>query len=115
MKIKAIITLHANGKAYAPGSLVDLADEEAQRLVSRGFAESGEQEAFHIHLQQKQASSAKQHRQLKILLMRLRRWIPPKTSAKTVNRMLMLLKICLMPISRLPSVMRHGTLSKRTG
>ena len=44
MKIKAIITLHANGKAYAPGSLVDLADEEAQRLLSRGFAESGGQE-----------------------------------------------------------------------
>jgi hypothetical protein len=31
MKIKANITLHANGKVYAPGSLVDLADEEAQR------------------------------------------------------------------------------------
>jgi hypothetical protein len=44
VKIKAIITLHANGKAYAPGSLVDLADDEAQRLVSRGFAESGGQE-----------------------------------------------------------------------
>jgi hypothetical protein len=44
VKIKAIITLHANGKVYAPGSLVDLADEEAQRLLSRGFAESEEQE-----------------------------------------------------------------------
>lgn len=44
MKIKAIITLHTNGKAYAPGSTVDLADDEAQRLVSRGFAESGGQE-----------------------------------------------------------------------
>jgi hypothetical protein len=45
MKIKAIITLHTNGKAYTPGSTVDLADDEAQRLVSRGFAESGGQEA----------------------------------------------------------------------
>lgn len=45
MKIKAIITLHANGKAYAPGSIVDLADDEAQRLLSRGFAEGGGQEA----------------------------------------------------------------------
>ncbi len=44
MKIKAIITLHANGKAYTPGSIVDLADDEAQRLLSRGFAESGGQE-----------------------------------------------------------------------
>ena len=44
MKIKANITLHANGKVYAPGSLVDLADEEAQRLLSRGFAENEEQE-----------------------------------------------------------------------
>jgi len=44
MKIKANITLHANGKVYAPGSLVDLADEEAQRIVSRGFAENEEQE-----------------------------------------------------------------------
>ena len=44
VKIKANITLHANGNVYAPGSLVDLADEEAQRLLSRGFAKNEEQE-----------------------------------------------------------------------
>lgn len=44
MKIKATITLHANGTSYPPGSLLDLADDEAARLVSRGFAEGGETE-----------------------------------------------------------------------
>jgi hypothetical protein len=57
MKIKAIITLHANGKVYAPGSLVDLANEEAQRLLSQGFAESEEQEiVLHSPTPQSQSS-----------------------------------------------------------
>jgi hypothetical protein len=60
MKIKANITLHANGKVYAPGSLVDLADEEAQRLLSRGFAESEEQEVVpHSSTAQGQSSPHK--------------------------------------------------------
>ena len=38
MKIKALITLIANGKEIIPGSIVDLIDGEAQRLMDRGFA-----------------------------------------------------------------------------
>ena len=38
MKVKAIITLYANGKEIAPGTIVDIADGEAQRLIERGFA-----------------------------------------------------------------------------
>lgn len=39
MKIKTIITLHANGKVYSPGSVLDLNDDEAERIISRGFAD----------------------------------------------------------------------------
>ena len=38
MKIRAIITLYANGKEIIPGTVVDIADGEAQRLIERGFA-----------------------------------------------------------------------------
>ena len=38
VKIKAIITLHVNGKDHAPGVLLDIADDEAERLIARGFA-----------------------------------------------------------------------------
>ena len=38
MKIKAIITLYANGKEIAPGTIVEITDGEAQRLIERGFA-----------------------------------------------------------------------------
>lgn len=38
MKIKAIITLSVNGKDHAPGAVVDIADDEAKRLIARGFA-----------------------------------------------------------------------------
>ncbi len=40
VKIKAIITLHVNGKDHAPGALLDIADDEAERLIARGFAAS---------------------------------------------------------------------------
>lgn len=39
MKIKTIITLHANGKVYSPGSVFDLSDDEAERIISCGFAD----------------------------------------------------------------------------
>jgi hypothetical protein len=45
MKVKALITLVANGKAHLPPSLVDLSDEEAERLIARGFAEAYQKEA----------------------------------------------------------------------
>ena len=38
MKIRAIITLYANGKEIAPGTIVEITDGEAQRLIERGFA-----------------------------------------------------------------------------
>ena len=38
MKVKALITLVANGKEIIPGATVDIADGEAQRLIERGFA-----------------------------------------------------------------------------
>ena len=38
MKIRAIITLYANGKEIAPGTVVEITDGEAQRLIERGFA-----------------------------------------------------------------------------
>ena len=38
MKIRAIITLYANGKEIAPGTIVEITDGEAQRLIDRGFA-----------------------------------------------------------------------------
>lgn len=38
MKIKAIITLSVNGEDHAPGAVVDIADDEAKRLIARGFA-----------------------------------------------------------------------------
>jgi hypothetical protein len=43
MKIKAIITLHVNGKDHAPGAVLDIADDEAERLIARGFATSGQE------------------------------------------------------------------------
>jgi DNA-binding ferritin-like protein len=43
MKIKAIITLHVNGKEHAPDAVLDIADEEAERLIARGFAASGQE------------------------------------------------------------------------
>ena len=45
MKIKAIITLNVNGKDHAPGALLDIADDEAERLIARGFATSGQEKA----------------------------------------------------------------------
>ena len=45
MKITAIITLHVNGKDHAPGALLDIADDEAERLIARGFATSGQEKA----------------------------------------------------------------------
>jgi hypothetical protein len=39
MQIKANITLCANGKSYPPGSILELADDEAERAIFRGFAE----------------------------------------------------------------------------
>lgn len=44
MKIKAIITLSVNGKDYAPGAVVDVAEDEAKRLIERGFASVNGQE-----------------------------------------------------------------------
>lgn len=38
MKIKAIITLSINSEDHAPGAVVDIADDEAKRLIARGFA-----------------------------------------------------------------------------
>ena len=38
MKVKAIITLYANGKEITPGMVADITDGEAQRLIDRGFA-----------------------------------------------------------------------------
>ena len=38
MKIKALITLHVNGKAVLPGEFVDVETEEAKSLIKRGFA-----------------------------------------------------------------------------
>ena len=38
MKIKALITLYASGKEIAPGTVVEITDGEAQRLIDRGFA-----------------------------------------------------------------------------
>ena len=38
MKIKALITLYASGKEIAPGTIVEITDGEAQRLIERGFA-----------------------------------------------------------------------------
>ncbi len=38
MKIKALITLHVNGKAVLPGEFVDIETEEAKSLIKRGFA-----------------------------------------------------------------------------
>ena len=45
MKITAIITLHVNGKDHAPGAVLDIADDEAERLIARGFATSGQEKA----------------------------------------------------------------------
>lgn len=44
MKVKANITIIAGNKEYAPGALVDVADDEAARLVARGFASAVGQE-----------------------------------------------------------------------
>jgi len=41
-KIRALITLHANGKQVDIGQEVDLKQEEAESLVDRGFAELAE-------------------------------------------------------------------------
>ena len=38
MKIKALITLHVDGKAVLPGKFVDVETEEAKSLIKRGFA-----------------------------------------------------------------------------
>ena len=45
MKITAIITLHVNGKDHAPGEVLDIACEEAELLITRGFATSGQEKA----------------------------------------------------------------------
>ena len=45
MKVKALITLVANGKAHLPPSIVDLSDDEAERIIARGFAEAIQKEA----------------------------------------------------------------------
>ena len=45
MKITAIITLHVDGKTILPGKSVDVASEEAQSLIDRGFAQSAEASA----------------------------------------------------------------------
>jgi hypothetical protein len=44
MKIKAIITLNVNGKDYLPGAVVDIAEDEAKRLIEREFASALGQE-----------------------------------------------------------------------
>jgi len=38
MKIKALITLHVDGKAVLPGKFVDVETIEAKSLIKRGFA-----------------------------------------------------------------------------
>ncbi len=38
MKVKALITLHVNGKAILPGGFVDVETSEAKSLINRGFA-----------------------------------------------------------------------------
>tara|TARA_A200000113_G_scaffold211953_1_gene213068 strand:- start:232 stop:654 length:423 start_codon:yes stop_codon:yes gene_type:complete len=38
MKIKALITLHVDGKSVLPGKFVDVETEEAKSLIKRGFA-----------------------------------------------------------------------------
>jgi hypothetical protein len=38
VNIKALITLHVNGKAILPGGFVDIETEEAKSLINRGFA-----------------------------------------------------------------------------
>jgi hypothetical protein len=38
MKVKALITLHVDGKAILPGDFVDVETAEAKSLIYRGFA-----------------------------------------------------------------------------
>jgi len=38
MQIKALITLHVDGEAAKPGTVIDLDDNEAKALIKRGFA-----------------------------------------------------------------------------
>lgn len=40
MKVIAVITLQVDGKTILPGKSVDVASEEAQSLIERGFAQS---------------------------------------------------------------------------
>lgn len=40
MKVIAVITLQVDGKTILPGKSVDVASEEAQSLIDRGFAQS---------------------------------------------------------------------------
>lgn len=42
MKIRALITLSVNGKDHAPDAILDVADDEAKRLIARGFAIQGQ-------------------------------------------------------------------------
>ena len=44
MKVIAIITLQVDGKTILPGKSVDIANEEAQSLIDRGFAQSATKE-----------------------------------------------------------------------
>jgi len=44
MKVIAIITLQVDGKTIIPGKAVDIANEEAQSLIDRGFAQSATNE-----------------------------------------------------------------------
>ena len=44
MKVIAIITLQVDGKTILPGKSVDVANEEAQSLIDRGFAQSATNE-----------------------------------------------------------------------
>ena len=66
MKIKAIITLYASGKEIIPGTIVDIADGEAQRLIERGFAAENKTQKtspahlfFHVSCSMFQVSSFK--------------------------------------------------------
>lgn len=40
MHIKALITIHAEQGIFAPGQVFSVPDEEAEVLISRGFAEA---------------------------------------------------------------------------
>ncbi len=89
MKIKAIITLHVNGKDHAPGALLDIADDEAERLIARGFATSGQEKAASASAPAKPLPRLRAEnlpRRLKILSRRFLALILPKITARTASR-----------------------------